>query len=600
MLLLAGFPACGGESAAFPQPDAGSHPRPEENSRVIEFAREGSHVPMTAEQMERLAGQAAAASGLEGARALEQDEKLYQAWVQTPLRELGGQSPRGYAAGLDESDLLQLFDESAAERESAPARLWMDEVVERLQRELQQAGSEAATDLEALPLLTAMTDRAMAQPESELANVGIAVAALMALGRVGAPQVVPWLLAGLATDDPTIRQAAATSLGLVGAVALPEIAAALRRTRDPYLKEGLYAALGHMPPGPEVRQAIQKLWQEAAGPEQVWLARAIGQLGDPALAPLVAAALAAGPTTRSAYAAFAAALSRMGAERPRVPVPPPQPSDPEGDLLVGIQTLAEAGVRDLGREWAQEAVDRLARTEQAAPEEMDWFVYEQIQRLADDPLERPAEAALARYLDYCYGALQYYGVLSLEHLIAAVSLAGLMAPPNAGDLWQALKADPRFQLHSGRIVALPEVENVEEILDHRDDLEIGPAMVPLRAMALAARGLAHLAWEGEEAEAAEGLLHLLPEGLASPERVAQLQRAMRGQGEALDAFRYWLGQALEQGMGPGEELHKAMVRLWNQTARWELFGHSPALAQQILDLQRAQEGRDGDEEEGQE
>ncbi|MCG0238532.1 MAG: HEAT repeat domain-containing protein [Firmicutes bacterium] len=545
---------------------------------------------ISAERMDFLASKAAQSAGLAGAAELERQEELYQRWAGTPLPDLGGASPREYAAGLPPEELLRAFDESANLRKTLPGRLWLEEVVTRLRAELSRADTVTDSHLEDLPVLRAVVDRSLAEPEWELENVAVTVGALTALGETGDPRVIPWLLAGLATGHPEIREAAAQSLGRMGTDALPGITEALRRTRDPHLKEGLYTALGCLPREAPVREAIAEAWQEASHPERIALARAIGRHGDPALAPLVADELTAGTANRAEYATLAAALHRLGAKRPNVPAPPPAETDPEGDLLEGTRTLVEAGVQDLGRQWVQEALDLLERKEREDPGAVDWYVYEHIQRLADTLLERPAEATLARYLDYCFGALHFYGALTLEHLVAAVSLAGLMAPPDTETLWQAIKADPRFTVHTGRIVALRDVDKVEEILAHREELGIGPAIIPLRAMALTARGLAHLAWDSNEEEAAEELLRLLPEELATRERIAELQRAMRGQSEALTAFRQWLQQALAGGMEPGKRLTEAMMKLWNHTARWELFGHSPFKAQEILELQRAQEG----------
>lgn len=522
--------------------------------------------------------QAALAAGLPDAQAAEARDEVYGRWAGLGRPELDHLSPRQYAGRLPLSDLLAQLDASARARSGSVARVWAEELVLRLERE----GAEGTT-------LQALAERVMEEPDDGSWGTSYTtLGALDVLARWASPAAVPVLLAALAANDPSIRAAAEAALGRVGRPALEPLRNALARTRDGILRAALYGALSRLPRMPEVAAALQDAWLAAPAGQRAWLAEGLGRYGDPAFTPLLAAELAVPEIGRAGWALCRVALDRLGATT-RLAPPPPAAADPDGDLLAGTRTLAEGGLRDLARAWVQEGLARMARQEETAPAALDWFLYEQFQTLADDLLGRPPEVALVRYLDYCFGALHFYGALSLEHLMSAVSLAGLTAPPRADVLWAALKADSRFAVQPPRLVALPQVENVPALLEHRQELGVRPAMLPLRVMALAARGLAHLGWSGQEEEAAQALLALLPRDLARPERIAELQMAMRGAPVALEAFRGWLTAAIDQGLAPGQKLKEALIDLWNHTARWELFGHTPWAAREIMALQKAQE-----------
>lgn len=528
--------------------------------------------------MDLLLEQAALAAGLPDARAAEARDDLYSEWAQTPRPELSGQTPRRYAGDLPLADLLQHSDASSRARGGAPARVWAEALMERLSRE----GANG-------PTLLALAERVMEEPDEAFWGTSYTtLGALDVLGRWAGPGAVPVLLAGLAANDPSIRTAAGAALGRVGLPALAPLRGALGRTGDPILRGALYDALSRLPRLPEVSGALREAWQAAPPGQRAWLAEGLGRYGDPAFAPLLQAELAAPGIGRAGWALGRVALARLGtAAAP--PAPAPAAADPDGDLLAGTRTLADGGLGELAQDWVQEGLARLTAQATATPGDLDWFIYEQFQTLADALLGRPPEVALQRYLDYCHGALHYYGALSLEHLMSAVSLAGLTAPPKADVLWAALKADSRFVVHPARLVALPQMENVAALLEHRDELGVQPAVTPLRSMALAARGLAHLAWTGPEEDAAQALLALLPPALAQAERIADLQAAMRGAQVALQAFRGWLTAAIDQGLEPGQTLKDALIDLWNHTARWELFGHTPWAAREIMELQKAKD-----------
>lgn len=535
---------------------------------------------VSAERMDFWLQQAAQAAGLTAAAEAERRDEVYQAWAEAARPELGGRPPAQYAASLPEAELLRSLDESAQVRRGPAARLWTDEVVRRLRLE---AASPAPG-----PLLRALAERAMAEPEDGWSDSYVAQAALHVLGQWGDPAAVPIILSALASSDPDIKSAACAAVAQVGEPALGPLRAALERARDPALRQSLFGALCRLPRHPEVAATVRSLWAAEAPGTRGWLAEGIGIYGDPDLAPLVAEELAAGPRSRTHWAVCRVALHRLGADSP-VPPPPLHPDDPDEDLYNSTLTLVRGGLASLAREWVQEGVDRLAAQVDRDPAEVDWYLYEQFQSLADEVLARPAEVRMQRYLDYCYGALHYYGVLSLQHLVACLALAGLTAPPDEGALWAALKADGRFALYTPRLVALPQVSSVEAVLAQREESGLPPAIVSLKQMALTARGLAHRTWRGKEADAAQRLLRLLPRDMAQPERIVELQMAMRGAGTEPDALRRWLGRALQQGLNANRKLRDAIADLWNHTHRWELFGHTPAAAEEMLDLVEAQE-----------
>ncbi len=534
---------------------------------------------VSAERMDFLLERAALAAGLPDARTAEAHEDVYTRWADAPRPELGGQTPRQYAGEVPLADLLTHLDESAINSGGTVARVWSEELIRRLERE----GVEGET-------LAGLAERVMAEPDEPFWGTGYTtIGALDILSRWANPEAVPILLAGLASNDPTIRVAAGEALGRVGVAALAPVRAALGRATDGILRSALYGAMSRLPRLPEVSAALQESWLAAPAGERAWLAEGLGRYGEPAFIPLLHAELSEPGIARSGWALCRVALARLGDAGPETTPPEPVATDPEADLLAGTRTLAEGGLSDLAREWTRQGLERLAEQEETDPGGLDWFMYEQFQTLADQLFQRPPEVALQRYTDYCYGALHYYGALSLQHLISIVSLAGLLAPPKMDVLWAALKADGRFAIHAPRIVALPQVENVAALLEHRVELGVQPAVLPLRNMALAARGLAQQAWTGQEDDAARGLLQLLPQALAQPERIADLQMAIRGARVALDAFREWLSSAIDQGLEPGQRLKDALIDLWNHTARWELFGHTPWAAKQLMELQHARE-----------
>ncbi|BDG61615.1 hypothetical protein [Caldinitratiruptor microaerophilus] len=533
---------------------------------------------------------AALAAGREGPdaepAAAERDEDLYRRWALDTAAAGTEPAPAEAVRALDDPDLAALLIESARERGGAPARL----VVEEAHRRLAAPDTAGAALAQALAAELLQGDTASEDESGGVPPEARAVIDLLA-GRGGAAAATA-LLALLVHDLPAVRREAGIALGRSGAAAADALIRALRRTEDPDLRVTLAEALAHAPRGPGVAAALRSAW-EALPPGSRWpLAGALGAYGDPEFAPLLRAEAAAA-SGRRAWARCRIALFQMGQPAGTAAPPALAREDPEwaADLAAGARELLGAGLEAQAADWVQEGLEALSRQERADPGAVDWYAREQLLELDDRLSGRGTGPRLTRYRDYTYGALHYYGALRAGEVRQVLALAGLTPPPEE-ELWPALEADPRLRVFPGRVCALSGVERVDLILEHREETGLAPALVSLRTMALAARGLAHLAWTAQEEEAADRLLGLLPEALAQPERIARLQMAMRGAEDALTAFRQWLEEAIHQGLAMGDTLKQAMVDLWNHTARWELFGHSPWAAGEILSLGRAQAGED--------
>lgn len=539
----------------------------------------------TLEQAAREFGLQSAGHAPSLAVALEQNHDLWSRWAKTERRELGGQTPAQFAAGLDLPALLRYLDSSARDRHGTVARLWAEELARRLTAEADATPSGSQPG----PIVAALSKRVLAEPEDEWDPAHEAMGALDVLGRWGHPAAVPALMLGLATERNDLRGAAAYGLGQVGLPALAGMEQALARSQDPDVRTALLTALSQLPRVPQVTDAFHRAWSAGNAADRMALLQAIGLYGEPDLLPLVLAEMAE-PRHRHHWALGRVAVHRLTAgDAAPAGVPPAPPPGPPGaeleDLAAAAEHLGMGGLAELAADWLREALERLSSLEQADPGQVDWLVYERIHALADRMLNRSPEAAMHRFLEYCAGAMQFYGALSLEHLIGTVSFAGAIVPAEPDAIWAVLRTDRRFALHTGRIVALPAIEDAEDLIRRRSTTGLPPAIFPLGALALAARGLAHLGWTAAEAEAADLLALMLPPELSAPEKVAELQAALRSTGVYVEAFRRWVQTAMEQGIAFDEQQKLALIQLWEQTARWELFGHTPAGARELLEAQ---------------
>ncbi len=110
--------------------------------------------------------------------------------------------------------------------------------------------------------------------------------ALMALGRMGSRRAVPLLEATAAdrTLDVSLRRAAVTALGDIGASGSVEALAGLLDDPDPGLVEAAVEALGRMGDGRAVGPLVRLVREKRARLTALW---SLGAIGDPRAVPLL-------------------------------------------------------------------------------------------------------------------------------------------------------------------------------------------------------------------------------------------------------------------------------------------------------------------------
>jgi hypothetical protein len=341
---------------------------------------------------------------------------------------------------------------------------------------------------------------------------------------------------------------------------------------DQVVLAGLVVAVAN---GPEVAPWLESLWDQVSGPDRALLAQVLAQTGDTRFVPLLQGALISGQLDRVEFINARHALEALGGEVPAAAVAPPSEDTPAYVVRVERAEASKAvGALREANYHAMEAEAILRREMTRDPRAVGMVQFESLLRRIDGVLERK-KAPIKRFLDYCHGALVYLGVAPVDLLVKWVA-EGTMLPdaPAVDEIWAAAQEDPRFRVVTDRMLALPEVVDVDWVLAQRRELQLtNPPYPDFETVGLAGIGRAHLAWLDEEKAAATAVLNMLAEPWALPEHVAQLQSEMRADKETgMAVLKRWLPRVKP---GNKKRFPHAFSELWNTTARWELFGYAP-------------------------